>query len=45
MIENLDEKVFIYRFAFKTYEEAKIYLDEIEKYKDKIKSINTNRIN
>lgn len=45
MIENLDEKVFIYRFAFKNYEEVKIYLDEIEKYKDKIKSINTNRIN
>ena len=45
LIENLDEKIFIYRFAFKTYEEAKKNLDEIDKYKDKIKSINTNRIN
>ena len=40
LIDNLDEKIFIYRFAFKTYEEAKKNLDEIDKYKDKIKSIN-----
>ncbi len=44
-VENLDDSTFIYRFAFKTAKETTNQLNEINKYKENIKIINTNRIN
>ncbi len=44
-VENFDESIFIYRLAFKTFEETKRELDEIKKNQKGIKSISADRAN